>query len=74
MRREPGTFYHVNDVKGRCNLFMLGLTKPGAYVLSSTSVFKTTIDMALDMALVCYLHLYHQQYIVTYVQLVDFFS
>ena len=40
---EPGTVYHVHNVKGRHNLIMYGWTKPGAHACLSTSIFKTTI-------------------------------
>ena len=41
-RGEPGTFYHVRDVKGRLDLITRGWTKLGAHARSNTSVFKTT--------------------------------
>ena len=41
-RGEPGTFYHMHDIKGRHDLITRGWTKLGAHALSRTSVFKTT--------------------------------
>ena len=39
---EPGTFYHVHDIKGGHDLIMQRLTKLGTHTRSSTSVLKTT--------------------------------
>ena len=41
-RGEPGTFYHVCDVKGRHDLITRGWTKLGAHARSSTSIVETT--------------------------------
>ena len=37
---EPGTFYHVCDVKGRHDLIMRGSTKLGTHAHSRTSVSR----------------------------------
>ena len=37
---EPGTFYHVHDIKGRQDLIMWGWTKLGAHAQAFLSLLQ----------------------------------
>ena len=71
---EPGTFYHVCDVKGRHDIITWGWTKLGVHACSHTSVSRPLhSSFQVSMALVCYLRLCSQRYIVVHVELINFF-
>ena len=60
----------MHDVEGRHDLIMRGWTEPDAHARSSTSVYKTATmsSFRVDIALVCYLRLCSQQYIVARIE------
>ena len=69
-------FYHVGDVKGRHDLITRGWTKLGTHTRSRKH-FKTKplqSSFRVKMALVCYLRLCSQCYIVVHIELFDFLS
>ena len=65
-REEPGTIYHVCDVKGTHDLITQGWTKLGAHTCSTQAFLRL-----LQSSFQCYLRLF-QCYRVVHEELVDF--